>query len=361
LSKKKKKILIICPYPEGVAPGQRLKYEQYFDSWRYSGYELTVSPFISLTFWKFVYQKGHLFQKLIWTIWGYLRRIYDVIRAPFFDGIYICLWATPFGPPVFERLLLLSNRKMIYDIDDMIFLGHSSEANKKIKGLKGRSKMTYLMKRAKHVICCTPKLEEFVLQYNLNTTDISSTINTDDYQPKLNYEKKETITLGWSGSHSTSKYLHLLDEVLQELSNLYPIKLRVIGDASFMVDGVQLEAIDWSRESEVNELSKIDIGLYPLPDEPWVYGKSGLKALQYMALGIPTVASDIGANKRVIEHKVDGFLVQTHKDWITIISNLIEDVNLQESIGREARKKVEQEFSVKVNEQKYLDILNNNF
>src|SRR5690606_1531687 len=135
-----------------------------------------------------------------------------------------------------------------------------------------------LMKHASHVITCTPFLDKFVKRFNKNTTDISSTINTDIYKPKLSYLDKSIINLGWSGSHSTSKYLHLLDRVLKEISNEFYIRLIVIGDSKFEIEGVDINAIDWRLESEVEDLSKIDIGLYPLPNEEWVYGKSGLKA-----------------------------------------------------------------------------------
>jgi len=360
LEKKNKKILIVCPHPEGVAPGQRLKYEQYFDSWRASGYELTISPFMSRRFWQIVYRKGHWIEKILWTIWGYLIRIKDLIRLPFYDGYYVFLWVTPFGFPIFERLFTRLNKKLIYDIDDMVFLGHVSDANKFILHLKGKSKMIYFMRKAKHVITCTPKLDEFVRQFNSKTTDISSTINTETYQAKkeADYQAKSPIVLGWSGSHSTSKYLHLLDRVLREVSGLKNIKLRVIGDAEFEINGVEVEAMEWRRESEVKDLSQIDIGLYPLPNEDWVYGKSGLKALQYMALGIPTIATDIGANKRVISDSEDGFLVNSEKEWVERILNLIENVDLRRKIGQNARQKVETQFSIKANQKKYLNILN---
>ena len=242
----------------------------------------------------------------------------------------------------------------------MVFLGHVSDANKFILKLKGRSKMIYLMKRAKHIITCTPTLDAFVRKHNRHTTDISSTINTEVYLPKSTYPEKEEIVLGWSGSHSTSKYLHLLDEVIRDLSKQFKIKLKVIGDASFTMDGVEVNAMQWNRKREVKELSEIDIGLYPLPDESWVLGKSGLKALQYMALGIPTIATNIGANSRVIEDQVDGFLVKTDEEWKQKIKSLIEQTKLRESIGKAARIKVEAHFSIHANKETYLEILKNN-
>ena len=297
-----KRLLVVCPHPENVAPGQRLKYEQYFDHWRANGYEVVISPFMTRRLQSIVYQPGRTLEKVFWVGWGYVRRIRDFLRLPFYDGAYIFLWVTPFGPPVFERLFAVAGRRFVYDIDDMVFLGHSSDANRFIQVLKGRKKMIFLMRKADHVVVCTPYLEAFVQQHNSNTTDISSTIDTDRYVPVNPYSNTRRLTLGWSGSHSTARYLHLLDTVLRELAQEIDFRLMVIGDPSFTMEGVDVFAQEWRERTEVQDLQAIDIGLYPLPDQEWVLGKSGLKALQYMALGIPTVATGIGANSRIIDH-----------------------------------------------------------
>lgn len=361
LEKKGKKILVVCPHPVDTAPGQRLKYEQYFDSWRKEGYELTISPFMTMPFWNIVYKKGNFIKKALWTIWGHVLRLRDLFRLPFYDGVYIFLWVTPFGPPLFEWLFTKLNKNFIYDIDDMVFLGHVSEANQFILKLKGKSKMIYLMKHAKHVITCTPKLDEFVQKHNKNTTDISSTINTDTYYQRKDYSIGKKLVLGWSGSHSTSKYLHLLDSVVQEINKEHPLELKVIGTNDFRLEGVRTNALKWKREDEVKELSEFTIGLYPLPDEPWVYGKSGLKALQYMAMGIPTIAANIGANKRIIVHGENGFLVDSEEEWKECLLMLIQDEKLREKIGSNGRKTVEERFSIKANQGTYLNILRENF
>ena len=164
------------------------------------------------------------------------------------------------------------------------------------------------------------------------------------------------MVLGWSGSHSTSQYLYLLEGVLQKISSSRSVKILVIGDASFNIDGIELEALPWRESTEVDDLTRIDIGLYPLPDEPWVYGKSGLKALQYMALGIPTVASAVGMNFKVIEDGTSGFLVKNDREWITAITRLIDDPVLRARVGEASRARVLSTYSVKANQSTYLSI-----
>jgi len=353
----KKKILVLCPHPERVAPGQRLKYEQYFNYFRENNYEIIVSPFRVMSLEKIVHKKGYILQKILFTLVGYIRRIYDLMRLPFYDGAYVFLYVTPFGTPFFEFLMRVMAKTYIYDIDDMVFLKHKSTANPYISFFKGRKKMSYLMRHAGYVITCSETLEEYAKKYNNNTIDISSTINTDIYKPINSYRNDHKIVLGWSGSISTSKYLYLLKDVLIKLRAKHDFILRVIGDPDFHINGLEIEALPWVEESEVKDLQKIDIGLYPLPDDPWVYGKSGLKALQYMGLGIPPVATNIGSNKRVIEDGVSGFLV-TEEEWVEKIELLINNCDLRKSMGNKARSRVENLFSVKVNSPTYLSIFN---
>lgn len=351
-----KKILIICPYPINVAPSQRLKYEQYFSFWEENGYEIEVSPFMTKGFWQIVYKKGFYFQKLLYTLWGYLRRFRDIFRIRKYDVIYIHLWATPFGFPLFETFFCLLHKKIIYDIDDMIHLKNKSQANTYLSHFKGKQKVIYLIKKASHIIACTPSLEQFVKQYNSEVTDISSTINTNIYSLK-EHTAKNVITIGWSGSHSTSKYLYLIEEALKEVKEKINCQILVIGDPTFKFKDLESKTIEWNEKTEVETLKKIDIGLYPLPDEPWVYGKSGLKALQYMALGIPTIASAIGTNFRIIKDGETGFLVRTEKEWKEKILLLASDVELRKEMGRKSRAFVESFYSVNANKNKYLQII----
>ncbi|MGI8551496.1 MAG: glycosyltransferase family 4 protein, partial [Dehalococcoidia bacterium] len=204
---------------------------------------------------------------------------------------------------------------------------------------------------------CTPALDTLVRRHNPNTTDISSTINTDTYLPANRYPHTGSLTLGWSGSLSTVRYLSLLKNVLLELRDEFPFKLRVIGSTDFRIEGLDVAALPWQEHTEVDDLNQIDIGLYPLPQEEWVLGKSGLKALQYMALGIPTVATAIGANFRVIEDGVSGFLVSTEEEWKEKILLLARDPELRRRMGHKARERVEALYSVHANRDTYVRIL----
>jgi L-malate glycosyltransferase len=351
---KSKKVLFLTPYPFNKAPSQRLKFEQYYPYFETNGFIITKSAFINDAFWKVIYKKGFGFKKILYTAGGYLRRISDLFRIRDYDIVFIHLWVTPLGPPFFEWLVCKLARAVIYDIDDLVYMRIEKGF---IRLLKGKTKPIFLMRKADHVITCTPYLDDFVRKYNSNTTDISSTVNTDTYVPVNRYSNDHRLILGWSGSHSTARYLYLLKNVLQKTHREHPFKLLVMGDSSFDIEGLDIEAVNWSEEIEIPTLQRMDIGLYPLPfDEDWVWGKSGLKALQYMALGIPTIATNYGTNPRIIEDGVSGFLAGNDDEWIEKIVMLIKDTRLRQQLGMQGRKRVEDLYSVKTNYSRYLEV-----
>jgi L-malate glycosyltransferase len=355
---KRKKMLVICPHPEDRVPGQRLKYEQYFAHWRSNGFDVEVAPFFSNRMQDILYAKSNSVEKVYWVLRGYSKRIQLLFKIRKYDLVYIFLWVTPFGPPIMEYLYLKRNSHVVYDIDDAIFMKSKSLINRSADLLKGKGKPFFLMKHARQVITCTPFLTDVAKKYNQSVTDISSTINTVTYQPANTYQNDHQLVLGWSGSHSTSQFLYLLKDVLLAVNKIHPFKLIVMGDATFAIPGLDLEAIAWSAEVEVPTLQRFDIGVYPLPlHDDWVLGKSGLKALQYMAIGIPVVATAIGANYRIMEDGKTGFLVKENSEWIDKLTLLMKNPSLRQSIGKMGRQNVLDNYSIQVTAPVYLKIL----
>ena len=358
-AKKNKKILVLCPSPKGTAAAQRLKYEQYFSQLEKEGYAFTISNFQTQRFWKIIHKEGRVLEKIFWVLFGYLRRIGDLLRAPFYDGVFVTIWATPLGPPVYENLLFLFNGKVIYDLDDMMFLKNVDHAKSRfLERIKGKNKPITLMKRARYVIVCTPKLEEIALGLNKykNVIDISSTFNTERFIPVQEYDKKDITVIGWTGTHSTIPFLVLLQNVLQDVSRKRKIKLLVISDKEYYMPGVDTEFIKWNEGTEVMDLHKMDIGVYPIPMNEWSLGKSSLKALTYMSIAIPVVATAYGTNFRIMEDGVQGFLAKDDKEWVDRLVELIDEPALRRKMGLAGRKRVEEMFSVKINFPKYLQV-----
>lgn len=347
----------MCPYPVGRAPSQRLKYEQYFESWREAGFEITVSPFWDEAAWPVLFQRGRWLAKMWAFARGSVRRVRDVSAIRRADLVYLHLEALPLGPPVVERWMARSGVPMVYDLDDLVYLPHSSAANFFMRWLRRRGKVAELVGLARHTIVCTDHLAAFAARRSARVTNISSTIDTVAYRPRPHRMATREVVVGWSGSHSTSPYLHLLDDVLRELQRREGIRIKVIGDGTFRLDGARVQAMEWRRESEVDDLSELDIGVYPLPDEEWIKGKSGLKALQYMALEIPSVVQRTPVNVKIVRHGENGLVAGSPEEWYDALTTLVRDPELRHRLGTAARTTVEERYSVRVTAPQYLRVL----
>lgn len=349
--------LFLTPYPFHCAPSQRLKFEQYYASFEEHGIRVVVSPFVTPALWRVLYRRGFWVRKIVFGVWGHLRRLRDFRRASRFDFVYVHLWALPFGPPWFEERLARRGVRLIYDIDDLIYLPRASAANQFVRAFRRPDRIVRMMRAASHVIVSTEYLRQFAAEQNAHVTMISSTIDTDEYRPRRHSDARHAVTIGWSGSHSTAPFLNVIASALQELSSRFEIRLLVVGAVQFGMDGVDVDARPWSLERETADLSEMDIGVYPLPDEEWVLGKSGLKALQYMGVGVPVVASRIGAACEFIHDGDNGFLAGSREEWVDRISRLILDPQLRDRMGRAGRATVEDRFSVRVTAPAYLQII----
>lgn len=357
-----KKILVLCPYPEGEAAGQRLKYEQYFEYWREAGNEVVVSPYMNQDMWSVLYKKGFFVRKILGVIRGNILRINDLFRVRKFDIVYIFQWTTPFGSVLFDKLLRILSKNIIYDLEDFVFLeGVDSglSVNPILKILRSKKGIINLIKFSDYVITSSPSLNDFCKELNQfkQSIFISSSIDTERFQVRKFEKKNKKIILGWTGTQSSRPFLELLEEPLLELSRERDFKLLIISNFDYEFPQLDLEVIKWNKHSEIEDLQKMDIGLYPLEQNDWVLGKSGLKALQYMAIGIPVVATDIGTSKDIISHMKSGLLVSTKEDWVTTLKKLIDDEELRRNLGREAREVIVQRYSLKAIKEQYFSVL----
>ena len=358
-----RRMLIICPFPVGVAAGQRLKYEQYLDDWRAHGWEIEISPYMDMATWNVAYQPGHYPAKALGLVRGHWRRLRDLFRIARYDLVYIHMWVTPLGTTWLERLTRRLARRIVFDLEDNVFIGYKlgrgENPNHLANLLKGPNKALYLARTADHVIASSPALADTCRDLNARcaATYISSSIDTDRFVPVNAYAGSEGVTIGWTGTHTTRPMLDLLRGVFQTLARTVRFKLRVIGNFDYDLPGVDLEVVRWSAENEVEDLQAIDIGVYPLPVGEWVTGKSGLKAIQYMAFGIPPVATDAGINARVIRDGETGLLVRSDAEWLDALERLIRDPALRRRLGEAARRDAVERFSVRATAGHYRQVL----
>lgn len=330
----------MCPYPFGVAAGQRLKYEQYIDSWSNNGSKITISPFIPMFVWNILYKEAHYFLKTIGLVYGYTRRLIDLFRVWNYDLVYVFMWGTPYGFPVYEIFLKILSKKIIYDLEDNLLI------NKK----KYLNKTKFLILQSNYVIVSSPYLEEEIekMRGDNNCKYVTSSINTKIFVPRqINNNKR--LTIGWTGTFSSKKYLNKLIPILLEIQKTHDFEFKIISNFEMKIPELNnYSIVRWVKEKEVEEMQTLDIGVYPVDDTLWEKGKSGLKAIQYMAFGIPSICDAVGINTHLIENEKNGFLVRNNEEWKVTIIKLLENSELRKAVGSHARNFALNNFSNEV-------------
>lgn len=355
------RILFLAPYPTGEAPSQRFRFEQYFDLLKKNDIDFLVSSFWGLKAWAILYQPGRIFEKIFWLCAGFMKRSLDLFKAIGFDVIFVHRECAPLGPPVFEFILVkVLRKKIIYDFDDAIWLANTSLENKLAAWAKFHGKVKSICQWSHVVSCGNAWLADYAKKFNVHTVINPTTIDTKNlHNPQLLKSKKageERLVIGWTGTHSTIGYLNSLLPLLQSIEKKYPITIRIISNKDPQLPLQSVEFVPWKKETEIADLLTFDIGIMPLTDDEWAKGKCGFKALQYMALGIPCIASPVGVNSEIIIHDVNGLLCSTSLEWEAGLDELINDQLLRNRLGNEAQKTVEENYSVSSNATNFLSL-----
>ena len=359
-----KRLLVICPYPEGVAAGQRLKFEQYYTNWRAAGIQVTVAPFMDMGLWRVLYEPGHRIAKAAGMLRGYLRRMSQIPLLFSHDTVFIHMWVMPLSGRLAERFVRAVTRRLIYDVEDNIIAARppgTSRLRRVLAPLLDRTrKVRFLIRRADTVIVASPYLvgPYAALAKNGAVELVSPSLDTARICPRADAAPANPVPLiGWTGTFSSRVYLDLLADVLRRLAQRVPFRLRVIGNFDYALPGVDLDVVRWSAESEASDLQSLDIGIYPLIDDEWTRGKAGLKIIQYQAAGLPCVASDVPLSRAQISDGETGFLVSSDDAWLDRLEQLVRDADLRARMGKAARAKAQGLYSQAVIARRYRDIL----
>jgi glycosyltransferase involved in cell wall biosynthesis len=275
------------------------------------------------------------------VIFPFLKRLFFLKRLIFilfkkYDLVFIQRF---FLPNYLLNLLKQKRINIIYDFDDAIYLDKPGR-NENLK------KTLRMLTATQHIIVSARELESFCLSKGFkNTTIISTPVDIERYGNKSIRVDSE-ITIGWIGSPYTTKFLLEIEEALSQIFRKYNVNILLIGAyKNFNFDDLPLDIVPWSYEKEPEYLSRIDIGIMPLPDEEYARGKGGYKLFQYMAAGIPIIASPIGINCEIVINNYNGFLAATTQDWIEYFSLLIEKPELRSKLGNHGKQIAEEKFS----------------
>jgi len=352
------KIIFLAPYPYDKVASQRFRFEQYFEDLREK--EISFSFYSFYTSWAYnaLYSSKKILALSIGILFGFLLRIYHVWRCIGFNYVFIHRELTPLGPPIFEWITMsFLKKKVIYDFDDAIWLADDSNKNKIMKWLKWNSKVNYICRKSHRISTGNDFLANYAASLNEDIVVNPTTINTSHTRHIQVNHHQDSITIGWTGTHSTLKYLDIIINPLQKiLSDINQVNFLIICNQKppWHING--MDFVYWDKKTEWNDLAKIHIGLMPLSNDEWARGKCGFKLLQYFAIGIPALASPVGVNKQIIDHRINGFLCNNQEDWYKYLSILIKDTKLRENMGLAGKRLVENQFSSNVNRENFLGL-----
>lgn len=357
MNKPKIKILFLFPYPSGTAASQRFRFEQYFEFLEQCGFEYDCKPFLSDSTWKILYLPGRFIQKGLAILKGILNRFLLLFKLRKYDFIFIHREATPIGPPFFEYFAAKwFNKKIIYDFDDAIWIPNASESNRFFSFLKGYSNVKWICKWSFKVSCGNEYLCDFARQFNSNVVYNPTTIDTENLHKQIKNQTDEPLVIGWTGSHSTIRYIYALYPVLQRLAEKHTFIFKVISDLPPDESLPNLEFVKWNKSTEIEDLLNFHVGVMPLVNDKWSSGKCGFKALQYMALGIPAVVSPVGVNTRIVDHQINGYICETESEWFHALDVLLSNAEKRTELAQNTRKKIIDHYSVLSNKSNFLSL-----
>ena len=336
-------ILVLTKYGR-MGASSRLRFLQYFPHLEQNSFRITLQSLLSDEFLQVRYRRGSY--GFACLLRAYADRFSAMLRRNNFDAVWIEKEALPWAPLSVEQTLL-SGVPYVLDYDDAVFHQYDQHPRAWVRCLYGK-RLDGLMANAALVVGGNNYLAQRARNAGAQWTEIIPTvIDLNRYPcPSREPDTRKLPRIVWIGSPSTARYLQLLCEPLVRLAKRQSFVLRVIGAGVVDIPGVQIEVVTWSENTEVESTGVCDVGVMPLEDSSWERGKCGYKLIQYMACGLPVVASGVGVNSEIVQHGVNGYLANTPDEWVDALEKLLIDQQLRVQMGRAGRHMVEQVYCI---------------
>ncbi|ABF09601.1 glycosyltransferase family 4 protein [Cupriavidus metallidurans] len=347
-------VLVLTKYGR-LGASSRLRFFQYIPWLKSAGLNVTVQALLSDDLLQKRYECGHY--SIGQLLRAYSERCRVLLSRREYDVIWIEKEALQWAP-LWVEAALLRGTPYVLDYDDAVFHNYDLHANAWVRRFYGR-RLDGLMEGATMITAGNEYLALRARSAGARAVEIVPTvIDLDRYSlAEAARSSKDVQYIVWIGSPSTVRYLQLVAESLQELARSHKFVLRVIGGDALNIPGVCVESISWSEESEVELIGECDIGIMPLLDSPWERGKCGYKLIQYMACGLPVVASGVGVNTEIVRQGVNGYVANSAEEWRSALDKLLLSTSLRQDMGRAGRQLVEDRFCVQKTGPRLVEIL----
>jgi glycosyltransferase involved in cell wall biosynthesis len=341
------RVLALASYPLEAA-SSRFRIVQFMQPLSARRIEVDFSPFLDRRLFAALYTPTKLMSQLPRLALAMVRRCGSVLRAIRADVVVVQREAMLFGPPVVEWMAVrVLGRPLVLDLDDPTYITSDGIVYGRLgRILKWPGKTDRLIRWSRIVVCGNPNIAEYVRTLQRPAEVVPTVVDTGVYQPAC--ADREVPVIGWIGTHTTYPYLERLLPVFERLARSRRFTLTVVGSGrtDLTVRGLRVDGRTWRLDREVEDFQSIDIGVYPLDDDAWSAAKSGLKAVQYMACGVPFVMSPVGVCAHMGVAGETHFAATTDEEWETALARLLDDRALGAAIGRAGRAFAEQHYSI---------------
>ena len=338
-------VLALVPYALDTTPSQRFRLEQWAPLLaRDHGIRVHWSPFAGARLAALLARPGHVAGKAARLAWASVARLGDLVRARRHDVVLVHRAACLAGPAWIERLLAATGKPLVFDFDDAIWVRHTSGANAFFDGLKFPGKTATLCRIAARVVAGCEYLAAYARRHSERVTVVPTSIDTSRYVPRVR-PAGDRVVIGWTGSATSLSHLEWFAPVLRLLLAQRPVELRVLSTREPALPGVPFTYRRWTPGNEIEEIGAFDVGIKPMPDDPWSRGKCPMKELQYLALGVPAVCSDVGTAGEAVRSGENGFLARSPDEWIAHLVRLVDDAPLRARLGEAGRRLVVERYS----------------
>ena len=337
------RILLLSRYSR-LGASSRLRFLQYLPHLKKRGFSFTIRPFFGDNYLAGLYDgKMPVFSVLK----SYIARVVTMLGAQRFDVIWMEAELLRWLPAWVEEALFPAGVPLVVDYDDAIFHWYEVQRFPGVYRLLGQ-KINRIMVMADLVIVGNDYLGKRAQLAGARRIEKVPTVVDVDRYVVTSRNVSRRLTVGWIGTPATAKFLFHIVKALQVIVNIFGVRIVAVGANPQQLHGLPVEVRPWFENTEVAEIQNFDIGLMPLPDEPYERGKCGYKLIQYMACGKPVVASPVGVNAEIVRHGENGFLATTADEWIDALSHLLVDPQLRFRMGQAGRSMVESEYSLQM-------------
>lgn len=341
------RVLILAKYSQRGA-SSRLRSFQYVPFFQNLGFDVVVSSLFDDGYLGSLYGGGG--RSVFSVLKLYLKRFFVLFGLFKYDIIFLEKEVFPYFPGFAERVIRLLGKPYIVDYDDAIFHNYDLSKNLLIRKLLG-GKIDSVMRHSSCVIAGNSYLASRAKAAGARSVELVPTVvDHTRYIPRHD-SLTERPVIGWIGSPSTQKYVIGIREVLAKACQVHGARLMLVGATPQMVaelPGLDVEVVPWSEDSEAELISRMDIGIMPLPDGPWEKGKCGYKLIQYMACAVPVIASPVGVNVDIVTGSHSGLLADSLAEWQDALLQLLSSAEQRREMGAAGREAVENTYSLQV-------------